>query len=67
MRTQLGFEPSFSTSATFDDFVRTRRLNARFTPETVASIERGVASVLTGLPRLPGLSAVAGLIGDGRG
>ena len=70
MRTQLGFEPSFTTSGTFDDFVRTRRLNARFPPETVASIERRVGSVLTGLTGLtglPGVSAVTGVVGGGRG
>jgi UDP-glucose 4-epimerase len=46
MRDQLGFTPRYSTPETFDDFVRTRGLNSRFPPETVAAIEHKLAGVL---------------------
>jgi UDP-glucose 4-epimerase len=48
MRTELGFEPAYATAECFDDFVRTRRLNKRFTPAGVATVERRLASTLTG-------------------
>jgi len=46
MSTVLGFEPQYSTSACFDDFVRTRRLNTLFPPEVVAAAEGRLRSAL---------------------
>ena len=57
MREQLGFSPAYTTTETFDDFVREHRLNAHFSPEGVAAVERRIAAALAGV--LPGGAAGA--------
>jgi UDP-glucose 4-epimerase len=52
MRSQLGFEPAYTTVETFDDFVRAHGLNRRFPPEAVAGVEQQIVAALTsGGPR----------------
>jgi UDP-glucose 4-epimerase len=48
MREVLQFEPRFTTSAAFDDFVAGRNLNRIATPQRVAALEAGLLSVLGG-------------------
>ena len=48
MRTRLGFEPQWTTSDTFDDFVRAHHLNRYLPPSTVEAVEDRLAAVLVG-------------------
>lgn len=50
MRTVLGFQPQWSTVATFDDFVRAHRLNKYLPPSAVQAAEARLVSVLVGSP-----------------
>ncbi len=50
MRTALGFQPQWSTGATFDDFVRAHRLNKYLPPSAVQAAEARLVSVLVGSP-----------------
>lgn len=45
MRTELGFEPRWTTLAAFDDFVRGRGLTPIIDPDWVSSVERRVLAV----------------------
>jgi len=47
MRQVLKFRPGYSTSACFDDFVRTRSLNTRFPSTAVLAVEQRLLSALT--------------------
>jgi UDP-glucose 4-epimerase len=49
MRTMLGFEPEYSTLATFDDFVSSRGLNKIVALRAVAGLERQLVGAITRL------------------
>jgi UDP-glucose 4-epimerase len=46
MRRMFGFEPRYTTSETFDDFVSSRHLNRRLPPARLEALERRVLSVV---------------------
>lgn len=48
LKRQFGFEPRYTTEATFDDFVRARRLNNVLSPELVSGAETVAGRILTG-------------------
>jgi len=50
MREVLHFEPRFTTSTAFADFVEARGLNRWVTPQRVAAVESGLLSVLGARP-----------------
>ena len=45
---QFGYSPRYTTEATFDDFVRARRLNNVLSPELVAGAESVAGRILSG-------------------
>jgi UDP-glucose 4-epimerase len=47
MRTELGFEPRYTTVETFDDFVRGRHLNRTLPPALVETVEHQLTGLLT--------------------
>jgi len=49
MRTKLGFSPSYSTVATFDDFAR-HRLDPLIPKESVERVERALVDALAAIP-----------------
>ncbi len=48
LKRQFGFEPRFTTEATFEDFVTARRLNNVLSPELVSGAESVAGRILTG-------------------
>jgi UDP-glucose 4-epimerase len=51
MRSELGFEPRFTTREAFLDFVRGRRLQGPLNPETVHGARDALAALVTGAGR----------------
>ena len=47
MRTQLGFEPKFTTAGALEDFLQARRGSAVLDPERVEQVERVLSGALT--------------------